>query len=241
MGSFGPSATSAPEISWRDVYHFVHLFTQERAEPDKGMDLSDRRRVASLPNLSGMLSRARFLPAQRLDEIGEHGTHHPERASGEACWPSSASVESTNAIGLDPSWALVCAGCASEPKQFPVIEVSPGIFEGYKPRTRADFQALKASGVRTILSLQQMPWDVWPEARQARENGLEYRDVPILASPLPPNEKRVKQALLVLDDRSLRPIFVHCLLGKDRNTFIIGLYRVYFQDWTPDAKCVSAS
>ena len=45
----------------------------------------------------------------------------------------------------------------------------------------------------------------------------------------------MKQALLVLNDPSLRPIFVHCLLGKDRNTFIIGLYRVYFQNWTAQA------
>jgi hypothetical protein len=138
-------------------------------------------------------------------------------------------------LGLAFLVLFLCAGCASDPKRFPVTEVSPGIFEGYKPRTRADFQALKAHGVRTILSLQQLPWDTWPEARHARENGLQYRDVPILASPLAPNEQRVKQALLDLDDRSLRPIFVHCLLGKDRNTFLIGLYRIYFQDWTPDA------
>ena len=50
-----------------------------------------------------------------------------------------------------------------------------------------------------------------------------------------PREKRVKQALLILNDPSLRPIFIHCLLGQDRNTFIVGLYRVYFQDWTPQA------
>ena len=56
-----------------------------------------------------------------------------------------------------------------------------------------------------------------------------------VASPLEPSEKRVKQALLLLDDPSLRPVFVHCQLGEDRSTFIIGLYRVYFQDWTPQA------
>ena len=61
---------------------------------------------------------------------------------------------------------------------------------------------------------------------------MQYRNVPILASPLAPSERQVKQALLILNDPSLRPIFVHCLLGEDRNTFIIGLYRVYFQDWT---------
>ena len=38
-----------------------------------------------------------------------------------------------------------------------------------------------------------------------------------------------------LSDPALRPIFVHCLLGKDRTALITGLYRVYYQDWTPEA------
>ncbi len=94
---------------------------------------------------------------------------------------------------------------------------------------------LRAHGVRTILSLEVAPWDIWVERREAHRYGIRYRSVPILASPLRPPEKRVKKALLVLHDRSLRPIYIHCLLGEDRNTFIIGLYRVYFQDWTPQA------
>jgi protein-tyrosine phosphatase len=127
------------------------------------------------------------------------------------------------------------AGCATQPKPLAIVEVSPGIFEGPKPRTQAHFDALRAKGVRTILSLEELPWDVWPERRHARRNGFRYRDVPILASPLPPSEKRVKEALLVLNDACLRPVYIHCLLGEDRSTFIIGLYRVYFQDWTPQA------
>jgi hypothetical protein len=126
-------------------------------------------------------------------------------------------------------------GCVTAPKRFPIVEVSPGIFVGHKPWTQAQFEALRARGIRTILSLEELPWDIYPERRQARRNGIGYRDVPILASPLPPREKRVKQALLILNDPSLRPIFVHCLLGEDRNTFIIGLYRIYFQDRSPQA------
>jgi hypothetical protein len=130
---------------------------------------------------------------------------------------------------------LLCGGCLTQPYQLPVVEVSPGIFEGPKPRSQADFDALRAKGVRTILSLEMMPWDIWLERRHARRNGIRYLDVPILASPLEPSGKRVKEALLLLQDRSLRPIYIHCLLGEDRNVFIIGLYRIYFEDWTPQA------
>ncbi len=127
--------------------------------------------------------------------------------------------------------ACLCGGCAG-PR---CIKVSPGIYEGHKPWTEGDFNALRAEGIQTILSLELYPWDVWPERWQAHRGGFAYLDVPILASMLPPREPDVRQALLLLHDDSLRPIFIHCFLGRDRDTFIIGLYRIYFEGWTPEA------
>ncbi len=138
-------------------------------------------------------------------------------------------------FGLALTAGLLSAGCATHSKPFAITEVAPGVFEGYKPRTEADFKALRARGVHTILSLEELPWDIWPERRKAQRAGIQYLDVPILASPLEPREKDVTAALLFLNDPALRPIFVHCLLGEDRTTFIIGLYRIYFQDWSPQA------
>ncbi len=128
---------------------------------------------------------------------------------------------------------LLLGGCATAPRHFRMVEVSPGIYAGHRPWTGRDFEQLRAKGVRTILSLEVLPWDVWPERWQAHRHGLNYRNVPIVAAPIPPGEKQVKRALLELSDQSLRPIFVHCFLGEDRDMFIVGLYRVYFQGWTP--------
>jgi len=114
-------------------------------------------------------------------------------------------------------------------------EVSPGIFRGSKPVSQADFDFLKAHGVRAILSLQALPWDVFTERRQARKNKIEYRNVYIPALPLAPGESRVKEVLLTLADPSLHPIFIHCRLGRDRTGMIVGLYRIYYQDWPPEA------
>src|SRR5664279_1880082 len=130
---------------------------------------------------------------------------------------------------------MLSEGCVNPSGPFAIVEVSPGIFVGSKPSTRAHFGSLHAHGIRTILSFQELPWDIYPERRAARKNGFDYRDVPILASPLQPSERRVKEARLALSDASLRPIFVHCLLGKDRTAFILGLYRVYYEDWPPEA------
>lgn len=128
---------------------------------------------------------------------------------------------------------LVSGGCATNP--FPVREAAPGIFTGQKPWRKAQFEALRAHGVRTILNLEDMPWDIWPEQWQARCYGLEHRSVPIIAAPWRPGEKSVRKALLVLDDPSLRPIYVHCYLGKDRSTFLIALYHIYFEGWTAES------
>jgi protein tyrosine/serine phosphatase len=114
-------------------------------------------------------------------------------------------------------------------------EVSPGIFRGSQPTTQADFDFLKARGVRTILSLQTLPWHSATERRNAHHNEIEYRNVHMMAFPLAPSERRVKEALLTLTDPSLHPIFLHCKLGRDRTSMIVGLYRVYYESWTPEA------
>ena len=137
-------------------------------------------------------------------------------------------------VGLAILAALLASGCVS-PSRFRLRELSPGIYEGCKPTTAAQFEQLRARGIRAILSVQVFTWDIGAEGRQARNHGLIYRNVPILASPLPPSEKQVKQALLLLHDPSLRPIYLHCLLGEDRTTFLLGLYRIYFEDWSPEA------
>ncbi len=102
-------------------------------------------------------------------------------------------------------------------------EVLPGIFRGSKPTTHADFDFLKARGVRTILNLQTLPWDNWAEHQHAREHEIGYRNIHIVGLPLAPSETRVKEALVTLTDPSLRPIFVHCKLGRDCTSMIVGL------------------
>lgn len=130
---------------------------------------------------------------------------------------------------------LSCAGCATGPKPFVATEVSPGILVGGEPRGQADYDALRARGVRTIVSLQVLPWDVARGRRHAEASGFAFRNAPIVASPLKPSERRVKEALLTLRDPALRPIYLHCKLGRDRAPMIVGLYRVYYQGWTPEA------
>jgi protein tyrosine phosphatase (PTP) superfamily phosphohydrolase (DUF442 family) len=128
---------------------------------------------------------------------------------------------------------IFCSGCAG-PKNFRVTEVSPGIFVGAEPRKKTDFKVLQQHNVHTVLSLECLPWTIARERERVKKRGMEFRHVFIPASPVEPEERRVKQALLILHDSSQRPIYVHCYLGHDRAALIVALYRIYYEGWAVD-------
>lgn len=146
---------------------------------------------------------------------------------------SLISARAVRAVAI--SLALCFTGCVAGRRPLVATQVSPGILAGRQPREQVDYEVLKAQGVRTILSLQVLPWDVAQGRRQAEPFAITFRNVPVPASVLKPSESRVKEALLTLRDQTLRPIYVHCKLGRDRAVLIVGLYRIYFENWTPEA------
>ena len=121
------------------------------------------------------------------------------------------------------------SGCASPCRRFSFQEISPGIFLGCRPKTQSDFDAIRTHGIGTIISFEAFTWHVEPERRMAERNGLGFRNAPIPATPLQPSEREVKEALLVLSDKSLRPVYIHCLYGRDRTLFIFALYQIYYR------------
>jgi hypothetical protein len=129
--------------------------------------------------------------------------------------------------------ALLSA-CSTPCRHFDFKPVSPGIYAGCRPRAEADYAALNKLGVRTILSFETFPWHTRPERRQAERHHIDFRLVPIFASPLGPSERRMKEAILAIDDSSLRPVYIHCLYGRDRTAIVIALYHVYFDGWSPE-------
>lgn len=127
---------------------------------------------------------------------------------------------------------LLCTACATGAL---ARKVSPGILAGRHPEGQADFDTLRARGVRTIVSLGALPWNVARERRQAHRNGFIFRNFDVIASPFEPSERSIEGALLALHDPTLRPVFVHCHLGRDRAPMVVGLYRIYYEGWTPEA------
>jgi protein-tyrosine phosphatase len=129
---------------------------------------------------------------------------------------------------------LFSSGCASPCRHFVFHEVTPEIFVGCRPTKQADFDQLRNCGIRTIISYESFTWHVGPEKQKAARNHFAFRNVPVFASPLGPSEKSMRKALCVLNDASLRPVYVHCLYGRDRTVMILGLYQVYYQGVSPE-------
>ena len=63
---------------------------------------------------------------------------------------------------------------------------------------------------------------------------MEVIPLTINASPIAPSETHVRQALCLLTDKRLRPIYFHCDVGRDRTSLIATLYELYFGGLGPE-------
>ena len=118
-----------------------------------------------------------------------------------------------------------------------VVEVAAGkVYRGIQPGDEEDYEHLRKLGIRTQLNLRKYLW--WQERsqhRKAEAHGFLYRHAGMPTLWNRPKDREVDEALRELNDPSLQPIYVYCRLGKDRTGFIIALYRVLDQQWTPCA------
>lgn len=113
-------------------------------------------------------------------------------------------------------------------------KIGSDIYRGSKPETDADYEYLKSLGIRSIISLQVMSRDIDPEGLEAPKHGFDFHSVPVEGLPFPPKQAAVDAAELVLADPTLRPIYVHCKLGRDRTGMIVALHRVYYDGVDPE-------
>lgn len=107
-------------------------------------------------------------------------------------------------------------------------ELDPGVYKGSKPKNEADYRFLESKHVKYVLDLNFMPVFTLQERRMARKHGIRFIRVPMNASPLPPSEKHVTEALRYLRDERYHPIYFHCELGRDRTGMVAALYELYF-------------
>ncbi len=107
-------------------------------------------------------------------------------------------------------------------------QVAEGFYRGGQPR-RHGYEYLKQLGVKTVINLRAEN----QEAEEVKSLGLHYVQIPMSPWERAP-ESKIQMFFQVLRDRDNYPVFVHCERGADRTGFMVGLYRIAFQDWSAD-------
>lgn len=107
-------------------------------------------------------------------------------------------------------------------------QIDEYVYDGSKPHTDKDFEFLQSRHIKYILNVKFLPFFSGSEKSMAKRYGMTFISIPMNASPIAPREKHVNQILLTLRDKQFQPVYVHCVLGRDRTNLIAGLYKIYF-------------
>jgi tyrosine-protein phosphatase SIW14 len=111
-------------------------------------------------------------------------------------------------------------------------EIETGVTRGGQPGDEG-IEYLRSKGYRTVVSFRANS----PEREHVLRSGMTYLELPIhagLFGATPPTEEQVRLFLSVMADSSRRPVFIHCLRGKDRTGAMAAIYRMEACGWTAD-------
>jgi Tyrosine phosphatase family len=107
-------------------------------------------------------------------------------------------------------------------------QLDDNVYVGSKPHTDQDFEFLESQHIKYILNVRFLPFFTGSEKSMAKRHGISFISKPMNASFIAPQEKHVNEILITLRDKQYQPIYVHCVLGRDRTSLISGLYKIYF-------------
>ena len=117
-----------------------------------------------------------------------------------------------------------------------IIQITSSIYRG--PYLDPEGIAyLKSRGVRTIVNLEIKlffrPGIIF-EARALAENaGIHFVHLP-LNPILAPKPSQIDAIMAVICSSENQPVYLQCHSGLDRTGFIVGVYRVLHDGWTPE-------
>jgi len=93
------------------------------------------------------------------------------------------------------------------------------------------FRNLAASGVRTIVDLQEKGERSKDEKHLVEALGMKYINVPMKGMKTP-EEKQISRVLKALQNEKAGPVFIHCKRGADRTGVAIACYRMEHDGWS---------
>jgi protein tyrosine/serine phosphatase len=108
--------------------------------------------------------------------------------------------------------------------------VSPTLIRGGLPGVHG-IQALKASGVKTVINLMNSGKLSDDEKQLVEKNDMKYVAIPMSHFKAATKEQMDK-FLAVVNAPENQPVYVHCHQGQDRTGTMVAVYRINHEGWT---------
>lgn len=115
-------------------------------------------------------------------------------------------------------------------------EIEVGLARGGQP-TDEGIAYLQSHGYRTVIGFRRNPEERVKLARV----GIDYVEIPLRANlfgATPPTDEQIGKFFSIVMDSTRRPVFFHCIHGKDRTGAMAALYRIEACGWTPEEAVV---
>lgn len=106
------------------------------------------------------------------------------------------------------------------------------LWRGARP-TEEGMRQLAAKGTKLIVNLENDKKVVQQEEAWAKKYGIRFVNIP-LSIITPPSQAKVDQFLALATDPQNRPLYFHCMQGRDRTGTMAFVYRVHEQGWNYD-------
>ena len=136
----------------------------------------------------------------------------------------------TSEAGPTPDHRLFYSGNSIQMEGLPnFCKVSDDLFRCAQP-TLNGMRNLKEIGIRTVVNLCAFHSD----RDMLKNTGLGYKNIPMIAWPLIPEEKQVVKFLTIVTDPKRTPVLVHCQHGADRTGTLCAVYRIVVLGWTKE-------
>ncbi|HEY0078653.1 MAG TPA: tyrosine-protein phosphatase [Pyrinomonadaceae bacterium] len=101
-------------------------------------------------------------------------------------------------------------------------------YRGAQPKTKEDYEALAALGIKTVIDLRDDPKEY--EKPFVESLGMKYVNIPMITKKYP-TEEATQAFLKVVGDPGTGKFFVHCAGGRHRTGAMGAVYRFHFYNW----------
>lgn len=109
-------------------------------------------------------------------------------------------------------------------------KVEDTLWRGARPSDKG-LEQLKGMGVKTIVNFENSKEAVEHEQAWAKANGIKFVSIP-LSVVTPPKVDSIKKFLSLAEDPTNRPLYFHCMQGRDRTGTAAFAYRVSHDSWS---------